>query len=394
MNRAALDKWLLDPAVVFLNHGSFGAAPRPVLDEQERLRRQLERQPVSFMRRTLPGALESARRTLGVVVGADPDGLVFVPNATTGINAVVRSLEFGEGDRILTTSHAYGAVRQLLEFATHRTGAAVDVADVPFPVAGPDEVVAAICDAVRPGTRLAVIDHVTSPTALVWPIEEIIHELRGRNVDVLVDGAHAPGMIDVALDAIGATYYAGNCHKWLCAPKGAGFLWVEEAARDRIVPAVVSHGYGYDRPDRSRFHAMFDWTGTDDPTPQLTVPAAVAFLEHMHEDGLGGVRAANHSLALRGRAIIADALGIDLPAPEVMIGSMVSIPLPASPEPAHPADIDPLQERLLAEHRIEVPVMASPTGAGRLLRLSAQLYNDPSDYERLATALPPLLGSS
>jgi isopenicillin-N epimerase len=381
------DLWDLDPAVTFLNHGSFGACPIGVLDAQTRWRRRLEREPVRFFAGELEGLLDEARARLGAVIGADPDDLAFVQNATTGVNTVLRAVPLEPGDEVLTTDHAYGACRNAMEWVAQRRGARVVVARVPFPLGGDCDVVGAVLGAVTPRTRLAVIDHVTSPTALVFPIARIVEGLHAAGVDVLVDGAHGPGMVDVDLGGLGAEYYTGNCHKWLCAPKGAGFLHVRRDRRDLLAPLVVSHGLTAQRPGRDRFRLMFDWIGTGDPTPYLSVPAALAFLESLSHDGLRGVAKANRSLAILGRTLLLEALGIPPPAPEGMLGSMAAVPLPDGDPGVAWRVLDPLQDRLLGVHGIEVPVIAWPAAPRRLLRISAQAYNSIGDYERLATAL-------
>ena len=380
--------WPLDPGVDFLNHGSFGACPTAVLAAQAEWRDRLERQPVAFMVRALEPALDAARERLAALVGADPDDLAFVANATTGVATVLASLDPAPGDELLCTDHVYNACRNALDVLAQRSGARVVVVAVPFPIDSGERIVEALVAATGPRTRLALVDHVTSPTALVLPVARIVSELQARGVDVLVDGAHAPGQVELDLRALGAAYYTANAHKWLCAPKGAALLHVRRDRQARIRPLVTSHGRNSPRIDRSRFRLEFDWTGTDDPTPYLAVPAAIEFLERLLPGGLPALRAANHALACRARRLLLEALGIGPPAPEAMLGAMASVPLPpgpSAPPSAHPW-IEPLGERLYGEG-FELPVMTWPSRPARLLRISAQAYNAPRQYERLARRL-------
>ena len=371
--------WRLDPQVLYLNHGSFGACPAAVLREQSRLRAQMEREPVDFLDGVLAGKLDAARATLARFLGADPADLVFVPNATTAVNAVLRSCALEPGDELLVTTQTYGACRKAADFVAQRAAARVITAHVPFPLTSEDEVVAAVLAGVSPRTRLALLDHVTSPTALVLPIERLVGELAARGVDTLVDGAHAPGMVPLDLRRIGAAYYTGNAHKWLCAPKGAAFLHVR-ADRHRVVrPLVISHGYG------GGLHAEFDWTGTCDPTAWLCIPAALKHLGAALPGGWAELMARNHGLALEARALLLDALGLAPPCPGSMIGSMASILLP-EPQPGSPAaglDCKALHGWFRARG-IETWLFAQPAP---LLRISAQLYNDLDQYRRLAAQL-------
>jgi isopenicillin-N epimerase len=381
--------WTLDPAIAFLNHGSFGACPRPVLDAQQRWRERMERQPVQFLSRDLEGLLDAARAELAAFLGTAPADVAFVPNATAGVNAVLRSRRFAAGDELLTTDHTYNACRNALEFVAGRTGARVVVAPVPFPIDGPERVVAAVLAHVTSRTRLALLDHVTSPTGLVFPIAALACELDRRGVETLVDGAHAPGMLALDVPAIGATYYTGNCHKWLCAPKGAGFLWVRRDRQADVRPLAISHGATAARTDRSRFLLEFDWTGSIDPTAWLCVPDALRALGALLPGGWPALRARNHALALEARRVLCAALAIAPPCPDEMIGSLATVPLPDGPPGGGPAPLghDPLADRLLRRHGVEVPVFAWPAPPRRLLRVSAQLYNTPAQYERLAGAL-------
>jgi len=375
--------WLIDPDVVFLNHGSFGACPRAVLDAQNRLRARMECQPLQFLARDLEGLLDEARATLADFVGADAGDLAFVPNVTSGVNAVLRSIPIRAGNEVLVTDQAYGACRNALDFAAGRAGATVRVVPVPFPLAGPDDVLEAVVGAVGPRTRLALLDHVSSPTGVVFPLARLVAELAARGVDTLVDGAHAPGMLPLDLRTIGAAYYAGNCHKWLCAPKGAAFLHVRRDRQAWVRPLTISHGATSPRTDRSRFHLEFDWTGSDDPTAYLCVAESIRFLGALLPDGWPALMAQNHALALEARGVLGQALGVAAPTPDDMIGALAALPLPDGPSVA-------LQETLLARFGIEVPIIPWPLPPGRLVRVSCQLYNTRAQYERLATALVEL----
>jgi len=388
--------WALEPGIAMLNHGSFGACPRTVLARQHRLRRQMEREPVRFLTRELEPLLDQSREALAGLLGAHAADLVFVRNATTGVSAVLRSLRFAAGDELLVTNHAYNACRNALDYVAGQSGASVVVAGVPMPLSSPQQVVDAVVRHVTPRTRLAMLDHVTSPTALVFPLESLVRQLADCGVDTLVDGAHAPGMIPLDLTRLGAAYYAGNCHKWLCAPKGAGFLYVRPDRQDGIQPPVISHGFNTRRPGRSRLHDAFDWPGTDDFTPWVCVGEAIRFLSGI-EGGIEGLMRRNHELALLGRRILCDAVGTPSPCPEEMLGSMAAVPLPDDPDPAAmdgaaaPTPAYRLQTQLLEECSVEVPVYYWPAAPRRLLRISAQAYNTPEQYRQLAAALPGLL---
>jgi isopenicillin-N epimerase len=380
--------WGLDPEVTFLNHGSFGACPRAVLEAQQALRDGLEREPVRFLWRELEGRLEETRAALGAFVGADPDDLAFVPNATTGVNTVLRWLDLGPGDELLVTDHAYNACRNALHAVADRAGARVVVAPVPFPLDGPGPVLEAVLGRAGPRTRLALVDHVTSPTGLVFPVAELVRELGARGVDVLVDGAHAPGMVPLDLRALGAAYYTGNCHKWICAPKGSGFLHVRRDRQARVRPLVISHGANSRRTDRSRFRLEFDWTGTADPTAYLAVPEAIRYMGRLLPGGWPALMARNRATALAARDRLSAALGVPRPAPDALIGALAALPVPDGfGPPGEPGGADPLQAALWERFRIEALVFAWPAPAVRILRVSAQLYNTPADYERLVRAL-------
>jgi isopenicillin-N epimerase len=404
--------WALDPAITFLNHGSFGATPRDVLEAQRRWRDRMEAQPIQFLARDLPGLLAETRAQLGAFVGAHPDDLAFVTNATGAVNAVVRSLRFAPGDELLTDDHEYNATINVLRHVAERDGARVVVARIAFPSVSEDNVVDALLAAVTERTRLVLVSHVTSPTALVFPVERIVAALSERGVDTLVDGAHAPGMVPLDLDRLGAAWYTGNLHKWVCAPKGAAFLHARRDRQAGIRPSTISHGANAvlgapGNPGGStRYRAEFDWQGTLDPTAWLAVTDALRFVGELVDGGWPEVMARNDELTLDARARLARVLGLDpatLPSPS-MLGSMVAVPLPSSGPLAmagggsSPLDTDPVQQILLDRFRIEVPIYPwpvpaaeSPDAAVRLIRVSSALHNGGDDVERLAESLQSLL---
>jgi isopenicillin-N epimerase len=361
-----------------------------VLEFQRAVREHLEWQPVHFFVRELEGLLDAARRELAAFVGAEADDLVFVPNATAGINTVLRSLRFGPGDELLVTDHEYNACRNVLDYVAQESGARVVQAEIPFPLAGPEAIVSRILERVTPRTRLALIDHVTSQTGLVFPIESLVSALKQRGVDVMVDGAHAPGMVPLNVGRLGATYYSGNCHKWVCAPKGAAFLHVQRDRQEDIRPLVISHGANSPRKDRSRFLIEFGWTGTWDPSPFLSVPEALRCVGGLVPGGWAEVMNRNRALTLAARQHLCEALGIEVPCPPEMIGALASLPLPDSVQQApqsSPLYADPLQDELRRKFGIEVPVIPWPAPPKRLLRISGQLYNSLPQFKVLAEAL-------
>jgi isopenicillin-N epimerase len=388
VDRPLAARWPLDPSIDFLNHGSFGACPHAVLDRQSALRAEMEAEPVRFLSRELDDRLDAARAALAAFLGADSDDLGFVPNATSGVNAVLRSRDFAAGDELLTTDHAYNACRNALDYVAERTGARVVVVPVPFPVAAPGVIVEAVLARVTPRTRLVLIDHVTSPTGIVLPVAALSAELAARGVEILVDGAHAPGMIPLDLATLGATYYSGNCHKWLCAPKGSAFLWVRRDRHPGVRPLTISHGANRRKPGRSRFRLEFDWTGTSDPTAWLTVPAALECVGGMLPGGWPAVMARNHALAVEARRLLCAAAGTPPVCPDSMLGSLASVILPdGTTSEVVWGRPEPLQTRLFERWRIEVPVMSWPAPPRRLIRISAQLYNSREQFARLAEAL-------
>jgi len=381
--KAIHSEWLLDEDVIFLNHGSFGACPRSVLAAQHQWQERLEAEPVRFLVRELPEHLEAARAELSSFVGSRVEDLVFVQNATDGANAVLRSLlpTFKQGDELLTVSHAYRAVRQAMVYVAQLSGAKVVDAQVPFPINDPEEVVEAIARAITPKTAFAVIDHITSPTGVIFPIERIIALFKERGIPILVDGAHAPGMIDLDLESLGADYYVGNCHKWLFAPKGAALLWVDKKHQSKIHPTVISHFLG------SGYQKEFSWTGTLDPSAFLSVTAGIEFHKKLAAQGS---REYTQQMLLDAQAEISAALGVPLAAPPAMLANLCTIPLPGNPNATEESVLH-LHDVLFDEYGIQVPGM---NANGKLcVRASSQVYNDASDFSALKVALVELLNA-
>ena len=380
--------WALEPGTHHLNHGSFGAVLEEVLDLQQEWRRRFEANPSRFVFHELDEAVDRARDAIARFVGADPAGIAPVRNATTGVASVLRSVEpwLQPGDQLLTTAHDYNAIRQILRFTAERTGAEVVVASVPFPVESPSQVTETVLGAVTDRTRIAVIDHITSPTALVYPLEQIVSALEPE-VPVRVDGAHGPGQVPVALDDLGASWYTGNLHKWVCAPKGAAFLHTRGDRLETTVPSVISHGYNaaVDSPGE-RYRVLFDWLGTDDFSAWAVTPDVLRLVGGLETGGWEAIMKRNHDLVLEGRRILADAVGTEPPAPDGMIGSMASVLLPDASGPSPGGELSPLMDQLF-DAGFATLVMNWPQWPRQLLRLSAHLYNTPADYRDLAETL-------
>lgn len=365
----------LDPTAAFLNNGSFGACPTRILDAQDAIRREMERQPVAFFVDVLPERLRAAAQRLAGFLGARGEDVVFVENATAGMNAVLRSLRFAPGDAIATTDHVYGAVRQVLRHLEASAGVTVVEAALPWPVRDEQAILDAVNAALGPRTRLLVIDHIASRSALVLPVAKLVALAKAQGIPVLIDGAHAPGQVALDVPALGADWVVGNCHKWLFAPKGAAFLWAHAGRQAELHPPVISHGYG------EGFLAEFDWVGTRDASAWLAVPAALDFLEAL---GATRVRERNHALVTAMAETLASAWRTEVGAGRDFFGAMAAVRMP----PGLPATWEAgraLRKRLWDVHRVEVPVM--PVGDALWARLSAQIFNVPDDYARLARAV-------
>jgi isopenicillin-N epimerase len=379
-------EWPLDPRITYLNHGTVGVTPRRVLTAQQQVRDEIERQPSRFLLRELtsisvgpprnePPRIRHAAGAVAACVGARADDLVFVDNATTGANAVLRSLPLGPGDEILVTDLGYGGVTNASVFAARQHGAVVRTAVMPYPVRSPGELVDACVAALGPRTRLAIVDHVTSQSALIMPLAEIAAACRARGVAILADGAHAPGAIPLDIPSLGVDWYVANLHKWMWVPRSSGILWASPERQSDLHPPVIS--WGLDQG----FTAEFDLPGTRDPSPHLTAPAAIAMMEEL---GVAAVRHYNHGLAWNGAQLLADRWGTDFVTPEALIGTMATVALPGALGRT-PEDAIRLRHRLLVEDQIEVQVHAY---RDRLhARISGQIYNDLDEIERLAAAV-------
>ena len=374
-------EFLLRPGVVFLNHGSYGASPRPVFDAYQEWQRELEGQPVEFLGRRLRGLLEASRAALGAYLSADGDDLVYVPNSTFALNVVARALPLSPGDEVLGTDHEYGAIERTWRFVCGRRGARYVRQAVPLRPSSPDEVVEAIWAGVTPRTRVLFLSHITSPTATVFPIEPLLRRARAAGILSVVDGAHAPGQLPLDLEALGADFYAGNCHKWLCAPKGSAFLHARREVQELLSPLVVSWGWQSDRPGPSRFVDEQQLQGTRDPAAFLAVPAAIRFLE---QHDWPAVRRRCHDLLAGARRAIGALTGLPPLTPDTpdWYAQMAAFPLP-------PCDGPALKERLYRSYQIEVPVTSWQGLA--FVRVSVQGYTSAADVATLVGALADLL---
>ena len=376
------DLFLLRDDVIFLNHGSFGACPRLVFEEYQRLQREIESQPLEFLDRQYTARLATARTALADFLGCGPDDLVFVSNATTGLNIVARSLNLQPGDEVLATNHEYGALDRTWRFLCGKSGARYVRQTLTLPVTSDEQVIEDIWAGVTDRTRVLFLSHITSPTALRLPVQELVRRGRDAGLVTIVDGAHAPGQIELDIDAIGADFYSGNCHKWMMAPKGAAFLHARPQAQKLVEPLVVSWGWESRDPGSSPFLDQQEWTGTRDPSAWLAVPAAIRFMKE-HDWDLERRRCREMIQDVREKITAITALEPICPATGGWFDQMHALPLPAD------IDAPGLQKALREEYNIEIPV---PEVDGRhFLRPSAQAYNTPDDFELLAEALARLL---
>ncbi len=377
----AADEFMLRPGISFLNHGSFGACPKPVFETFQTWQRKLEEQPVEFLGRQISHLLADARVRVAAYLNTQPDRLVFVPNATFGVNIIAHSLDLKPGDEVLGTNHEYGACERAWIFNGRRTGARYVTQPITLPVESADDVVEQFWAGVNERTKVIFLSHITSPTALILPVAEICRRAREHGILTVIDGAHAPGQIDLALDEIGADFYTGNCHKWLCSQRPSGFLYARPEVQQLLHPLVVSWGWEPNEPFLEPFQYMFEWMGTFNPATFLSIPAAIDF---QTERNWPAVRAACHELLLDASERIAALSGKPQISPDTTEwwSQMRTIPLPD-------CDLRVLKDRLWDEHQIEVPLVG--WGGGHYVRVSIQCYNGPNDVDRLVEGLKAII---
>ncbi|MBT4970815.1 MAG: aminotransferase class V-fold PLP-dependent enzyme [Bacteroidetes bacterium] len=380
-----IQHWSLDQETIFLNHGSFGACPTAILDKQNEYRKRLESQPLRFMLREMETVYLESKEKLANFVGAATENIVFVRNATTGVNTVLKSLKFNAGDEIICCNHIYPGVRNTLNYLKERYSIVIREAEIPFQLQSNQPLIDAFIELQSEQTKLVLIDHISSPTAIVFPVQEIVNHFNEFEIDTLVDGAHAPGTVALSLDEMGAAYYTGNCHKWICSPKGSAFLFVRKDKQENIKPLTTSllHGKNID------FDQQFSWQGTEDPTAYLCIGDAIGFMEGIYPDKWPGIMQHNHNLAIEARSLIFKDLGVNAAVPDCMIANLASINLPDSKDsiPSKFNQFDSLQNRLFHDFNFEVFITYWPEFPKRLLRISPQIYNTIEQYEFLSKTL-------
>jgi len=372
--------FLLDPTITFLNHGSFGATPKPVFQEYQHWQLELENQPVEFLGRRHNDLMRSSREALAKFLGTSAGNLIYVQNVTIALNIVARSLELGTGDEVLSTDHEYGAMDRTWRFLSKERGFAY--INRPVELTSKEAFVESFWRGVTPRTKVIFLSHITSPTATIFPVEEIIYRAREKNIITIIDGAHVAGQLPLNLDTLGADFYGGNLHKWLCAPKGAGFLYARPEVQHLLKPLVVSWGYESEAPSGSTFIDHHEWWGTRDVAAFLTVPTAIQFQQ---DHDWGKVRSACHQLAVETWQRINDLTGLAPlhPSADEWFAQMIVSPLPAD------TDIVEMKRQLYDQHRIEIPLI--DWHGHKLIRLSVQGYNSKGEMDRLLTALRQLL---
>ncbi len=390
--------WMLDPRIVFLNQGSYGACPREVFDARVRYLEASEAEPIDFVMHEAWRLLDRSRERLSTLVNAPTADMVFVPNVTIAFATIMSNLKLEPGDEILANTHEYPACLAILERAAAAAGAKVVTPELPFPVGSEDEIVERLVEHVSDRTRYCLVSHVTSPSAMILPVKRIVSEMKSRGVETIVDGAHGPGFCPVDIEAIGPAFYVANCHKWLCSPRASGFMYVRPDLQDGFRPLALSVHTDKPREGRSFFHTEFDYVGTSDQSAAACIADAIELVPGFIDSDWAAVRDRNHNEIVYARKVICDRLGVEAPVPVSMLGSMATIPLPEH-EPGRALALsrrptryhDALQDRLLSLYSIQVPIWPVARGEGvapkRFVRISCHLYNSAEQFVYLAEAL-------
>jgi isopenicillin-N epimerase len=380
--------WKLDQGIVYLNHGSFGATPTVIIEKQQQLQMETEAEAVRFFIDRLPERYQASKTALAGFTGTHPNNIVFVQNTTTGVNTILNSITAAAGDEWLTTSHAYGACAHAFRHFAGKNKCTVTVAPIAYPVLDENEIVSAIERTITPKTTLALIDFITSASALIFPLKKILDLLQTRGIRVIVDAAHAPGMVEVNIGALQPDFFVANCHKWICSPKGSAFLYVDPRHQHLINPLVISHYNDMAEGTEAHWSNQFLWDGTHDFSPYLCVKDTLEFMPSLVNGGWQEIRQHNHELVWQAASKIAAAFNKPLPAPKAMIGSICNIPMPDGSSAVRKFHSNlPLKDCLFQKYHIEVPVMAFPAAPKQWLRISAQLYNSMEQYDYLLDCL-------
>jgi isopenicillin-N epimerase len=388
-------QWSLDPSLTFLNHGSYGACPKGVLRAQAQIRERIERDPVRFYKVDLEPLMDGVREKLGAFLNCNPADLAMVRNATHALCTILKTCGLRPGDEILITEHEYGSLHNELERIVRETGAVVVKAPIPFPVTSPQQILENYLGLVSKRTRIAIISHVTSASALIFPVAPILRELASLGIDTVLDGAHSPGHIPTDISALAPTYFIGSGHKWISGPKGSAFMYVRPDKQAQFRPLAINARVHKVRPERALFLRDFDYQGTDDYSPILSIPAAIEAMGSLLPGGWPAIMRHNHEMIMAARDALLDLLGPDLmdptpPCPESMVGSMATLLLPEPPEhmKSRPTQYDDaLQDVLYDKYRIVVPIWRMGARNQRVVRISAHVYNTLEQYEYLARAL-------
>ncbi len=379
--------------LIQLNNGSYGLTPEVVGAAQRELQRRLEADPVRFFKSDMEFYADDARRALAEFVHVDPENLALVSNGTFAVATVLNNLDLQPGDEILITDHEYMATMNELGKICRQTGAVVKIAPVPFPDVTAESVIESVVGAMNEKTKVVLVSHIASASAIVMPVQEIVDAAKERGIDSFLDGAHTPGQLDLDIGKLDPTWYAASCHKWLATPKGTGFIYTSPNRQRGFKPMVLSCREHEKRDDRRSYLCDFDYVGTNDYTGNLVIPVSIAHMGAQLPGGWDELRSRNHDLVIKGAKLICDAIGIEQRVPESMIGTMVSIPLPGKCEPGELMG-EALWDRLYLNHGIQVPIWDLPGVHARVMRVSAQLYNTIEDYEALASALKAELHAS